>query len=133
MMKNKKPFRGRIWSGMAVGLLLSALPFYDSFAQVTIKMPNTTLGTAIKKIQAQKKYQFFYDDNLSRLPVNALNVKDASIETVLHQLLNGKNVAYTIEDNVVYLKKQSPQQPKKSSNKEKTKYLVGFWMKTTNH
>lgn len=121
MMKNKKPFRGRIWSGMAVGLLLSALPFYGSFAQVTIKMPNTTLGTAIKKIQAQKKYQFFYDDNLSRLPVNALNVKDASIETVLHQLLNGKNVAYTIVDNVVYLKKQSPQQPKKSSNKEKNK------------
>ena len=60
MMKNKKPFRGRIWSGMAVGLLFSALPFYGSFAQVTLKMPNTTLGTAIKKIQAQKKYQFFY-------------------------------------------------------------------------
>ncbi len=59
MMKNKKPFRGRIWSGMAVGLLLSALPFYGSFAQVTIKMPNTTLALPLRKSRHKRSISSF--------------------------------------------------------------------------
>lgn len=116
-----KSFKGLKWTGMAFAVMLAVFPFQRGFAQVTLKTPKTTLGVVIQKIQSQKKYQFFYDDSLSKIPVSALNVKNISIQALLKQLLNGKRVEYTIEDNIVYLKQQTPQQPKKKIGEKKNK------------
>ena len=52
-------------------------------AQLNVALSNARLGTMIKQIKAQSKYQFFYDDNLASIPVHAVNLKNASLETVL--------------------------------------------------
>lgn len=109
------------WMGAAFALMLSVAPFQGAMAQVTLSTPNTTLGTVIKKIQAQKKYQFFYDDKLTHIPVAGINVKNEAIEKVMELLLKGKGVSYKIEDNVVYLKKEGPQTPQTNKTTEKRK------------
>ena len=50
---------------------------------LTLSTSRTNLGTVIKQIQSQSKYQFFYNDKLSATSVNPLNVKEASLENVL--------------------------------------------------
>lgn len=78
-------------------------------AQLNVALSNARLGTMIKQIKAQSKYQFFYDDNLASIPVHAVNLKNASLETVLDKALEGKGVSYRIEDGVVYLSKKETQ------------------------
>lgn len=84
-------------------LLFMVVPAQWTVAQLTLSTPRTTLGTVIKQIQSQSKYQFFYSDKLSSIAVDALQVKDASLENVLSALLKGKNISYKVEDNIVYL------------------------------
>lgn len=87
-------------------LMLFALPAQSAIAQLTIRISNSSsLGTVIKQIQSQSKYQFFYDDILASMRVGALDVKNVSLVEVLNQALKGKDVVYKIEDNVVYLSK----------------------------
>ena len=68
-------------------LLFVIIPSQWAFAQLTLSTSRTNLGTVIKQIQSQSKYQFFYNDKLSTVSVNALNVKDAYLESVLSTLL----------------------------------------------
>lgn len=105
-MKKNNYFLGKRWMVPAFALMLSVAPFQHSLAQVTLKTTDTTLGVVIKKIQSQRKYQFFYDDALTAIPVTGISVKNEPIEKVLDILLKDKDVVYTIEDNVVYLKKK---------------------------
>lgn len=74
-----------------------------AIAQLTITISNSSLKTVIQQIQAQSSYQFFYNDDLADVQVKSLNVKDASLESVLNKALSDKKITYKIEDNVVYL------------------------------
>ena len=40
-------------------LMLFALPAQSAIAQLTIRISNSSLGTVIKQIQSQSKYQFY--------------------------------------------------------------------------
>ena len=84
-------------------LLFMAVPLQWATAQLTLSTPRTTLGTVIKQIQSQSKYQFFYNDKLSTVTVEPLKVKDASLEQVLNTLLKNKDISYKIEENIIYL------------------------------
>ena len=70
-------------------LIFMAIPLQWATAQLTLSTTRTNLGTVIKQIQSQSKYQFFYNDKLSATQVEAVNVKDASLEQVLNSLLSG--------------------------------------------
>ena len=88
---------------------------------MTLSTPRTTLGAVIKQIQSQSKYQFFYNDKLSTTAVDPLKVKDASLEQVLNKLLNNKNIAYKIDDNIIYLsEKEDLNSNQQQTNKERT-------------
>ena len=109
-MKNKILFqRPRLLKASLV-LLLAAAPIQWSFAQFTFSTSRTTLGQVIKTVQSQSKYQFFYDDQSSNMPIENLNVKNVSLEQLLNTALKGKNLTYKIEDNIVYLSQASKQQ-----------------------
>lgn len=102
-------------------LLFMLIPVQWAAAQLTLSTPRTTLGTVIKQIQSQSKYQFFYSDKLSSISVDALQVKDASLENVLSTLLKGKNISYKVEENIVYLSDaESPQVTQQQVGKERT-------------
>ena len=102
-------------------LLLIAVPVQWAAAQLTLSTPRTTLGTVIKQIQSQSKYQFFYNDKLSTVTVEPLKVKDASLEQVLNTLLKNKDISYKIEENIIYLsEKENSESLQHQSGKERT-------------
>ena len=102
-------------------LLLIAVPVQWATAQLTLSTPRTTLGTVIKQIQSQSKYQFFYNDKLSTVTVEPLKVKDASLEQVLNTLLKNKDISYKIEENIIYLsEKENSNSLQQQSGKERT-------------
>ena len=102
-------------------LLLIAVPVQWAAAQLTLSTPRTTLGTVIKQIQSQSKYQFFYNDKLSTVTVEPLKVKDASLEQVLNTLLKNKDISYKIEENIIYLsEKENSDSIQQQSGKERT-------------
>lgn len=97
---------------MRITLLLLITCFVQlSFAvhaqKITINQGNTTLAEAIKEIQRQSKYQFFYTDEMleGTHRVN-LNVKDASLKDVLDACFKSQPVTYTIKnDNIIVLQR----------------------------
>ena len=102
-------------------LLLIAVPVQWAATQLTLSTPRTTLGTVIKQIQSQSKYQFFYNDKLSTVTVGPLKVKDASLEQVLNTLLKNKDISYKIEENIIYLsEKENSDSLQQQSGKERT-------------
>lgn len=102
-------------------LLLIAVPVQWAAAQLTLSTPRTTLGTVIKQIQSQSKYQFFYNDKLSTVTVEPLKVKDASLEQVLNTLLKNKDISYKIEENIIYLsEKENSDSLQQQSGKKRT-------------
>lgn len=102
-------------------LLLIAVPVQWAAAQLTLSTPRTTLGTVIKQIQSQSKYQFFYNDKLSTVTVEPLKVKDASLEQVLNTLLKNKDISYKIKENIIYLsEKENSDSLQQQSGKERT-------------
>lgn len=114
-MESNHSFRSTKLLRALLILLLMAIPVQWAFAQLTLNTSRTTLGAIIKQIQSQSEYQFFYDDQLSTTPVEAIKVENASVEDVLNQILKNKNISFKVEDNIIYLKPQTPvqdQQPK---------------------
>ena len=109
-MKNKTPFQKPKLLKASLVILLAAAPIQWSFAQFTFSTPRTTLGQVIKTVQSQSKYQFFYDDQSSNMPIENLEVKNVSLEQLLNAALKGKNLTYKIEDNIVYLSQAAKQQ-----------------------
>lgn len=95
------------WRGrhLAMALLLAGASMAVK-AQVTLKVSQTNLESVIKKIENQYHYQFVYDRGLSSAKVNAVNVSNGSMATVLNRLLKGKGISYVIDNKVVYLKRE---------------------------
>ncbi len=114
-LRNSKLFRALLV------LLFLAVPAQWAMAQLNLSTPRTTLGTVIKQIQSQSKYQFFYNDKLSTITVEPLKVQDASLEQVLSALLKNKAVSYKIEENIIYLSEKRDANPvRQQSGKERT-------------
>ena len=94
----------RVVKMLVISLFVFA-PFQWVGAQVTLNKGNTTLGAVINQIQKQTKYKFFYDDEIAATKVAVVSVKNASVQNALNAVLKNHDITYTIEDNVVYLKK----------------------------
>ena len=99
-------------------LMMFSVPPQVAGAQLTIKTSNTSLGTMIQQIQAQSKYQFFCDDNLSSLSVSNVDFKDASLNEVLNKALQGKGIHYEIDENIVYLSAKNSGTSRKTAVQE---------------
>ena len=95
---------------LLLALILVFAPFQWVSAQVTLSKGNTTLGTVIQQIQKQTNYKFFYDDDIANTRVGGVDVKNVSVSKALESLLAGKDISYTIDGKVVYLKKKAAQQ-----------------------
>jgi len=92
-------------------------PLQRMNAQVTLSKGQTTLGAIIKQIQKQTDYKFFYDDDIANMKVDGAQVKNATVNKALDQVLSGKGITYTIDNKVVYLKKAGAQQQKGEKRK----------------
>lgn len=100
-MKNTKFLRKRMCTVLfIVCCLCTSMPMV---AQITLSMKNATLGQVIQAVKKQTDYQFFYEDNLARIPVGNVNLKDVTLKAVLDNVLENKNIDYSIEEKIVYL------------------------------
>lgn len=109
-------------------LLIAALavpPFQVSFAQFTLSLSNSNLGTVIRQIKAQSNYRFFYDDELAAIPVASLKVSNSSLTNVLDKALSGKGITYRIDDNVVYLSRTSKEKTTEPRSTQQQKTVSG--------
>lgn len=101
-------------------ILLFAFLFvctFSSFSQITLRVENESLKTALKKIEQVSDYKFFYNENLPGLndPVS-FNLQNATLVKTLERILDGKNITYKVgKDKVVTLmgKQTSPSSKKK--------------------
>lgn len=121
-MKSNQSFRSSKLLRALLILLLMAVPLQWASAQLNLNISSSTLGAVIKQIQSQSNYQFFYNDQLSSLPVEAVKAQNASLENVLNQALKGTDISYKVEDNIVYLseKAKTPQDnPQQDPGKER--------------
>lgn len=92
-MRSKNSCNRSLIRAMVVAAMLT-VPTQFVSAQLNLALSNSTVGTMIKQIQSQSKYHFFYDDEVESVPVEAVNVKDASINEVLEKALAGKDISY---------------------------------------
>ncbi|NDV65869.1 TonB-dependent receptor [Bacteroides sp. 224] len=118
MENNQSCRRPNLFRTLLIFLFI-LVPFHLSMAQLTLSTPRANLGTVIKQIQNQSKYQFFYSDKLSAITVEPIKMKDASLEVVLNTLLKGKNISYKVEDNIVYLSEGKANESTKLINQER--------------
>lgn len=120
-MKNNQVSKSSALMRTLLVLLFMTVSIQWSYAQLNLKVSRATLGTVIEQIKSQSKYQFFYDDKLASLSVENVDVKNASIEDALTQILKNKNVSYKVEDNIIYLSEQSDSaQQTKPATQERT-------------
>lgn len=123
-MRSKNSCNRSLIRAMVVAAMLT-VPTQFVSAQLNLALSNSTVGTMIKQIQSQSKYHFFYDDEVESVPVEAVNVKDASINEVLEKALAGKDISYRIDENVVYLSKRESESSSVKQEGKKTKQVSG--------
>ncbi|WP_158085320.1 SusC/RagA family TonB-linked outer membrane protein [Niastella vici] len=75
--------------------------------KITLQEKNTPLSNVFRQIKKQTGFVFWYEDNLfdGKRKVN-IDVKDASIETVLNLLLKNDDLTYEIINKTVVLKRR---------------------------
>lgn len=70
------------------------------FAQVTVNIQGQTIRQALKTIEKNSSYQFFYNNDLASLDQKvSLSLKNASIDAVMQQLLDKTDITYKKDKN----------------------------------
>ena len=113
--------RSKNWKTLrAICLLLFLSVSFTAYSQITVNVKDISLRASLKKIEQVSNYKFFYNESLPELNQKvSLNVKDATIEQTMQQLLGGMDLAYKKEqDNVIVL-------IRKAQDKSITKKITG--------
>lgn len=100
----------RIWKTLrAICLLLFLSVSFTVYSQITVNVKDISLRASLKKIEQVSNYKFFYNESLPELNQKvSLNVKDATIEQTMQQLLGKMELTYKKEqENVIVLIRKS--------------------------
>eukprot|EP01093_Parvamoeba_rugata_P015061 TRINITY_DN5144_c0_g1_i1.p1 TRINITY_DN5144_c0_g1~~TRINITY_DN5144_c0_g1_i1.p1 ORF type:complete len:612 (+),score=141.54 TRINITY_DN5144_c0_g1_i1:1993-3828(+) len=109
-LRSVKSLRYNLVNIMRVFLLLITIGLSSAFANTTIaqtkidvNVKNVTLEELFKDIQSKSEFIFFYKDNVLKYNVT-LNVKNASVTTILDSALKGTNLTYKVNDRQIVVK-----------------------------
>lgn len=99
---------------------------YSQSGSISLKLKNADLETALHKIQKNSSYSFFYstDDIKSTKTIN-IDVKDEPLEQVLTTLLSSYDLTYTVENNLIVLKKGIETSPVTENKKVVSRMITG--------
>ncbi len=114
--------RSKNWKTLqAICLLLFLSVSFTAYSQITVNVKEISLRASLKKIEQVSNYKFFYNESLPELNQKvSLNVKDATIEQTMQQLLGKMELTYKKEqENVMVL-------IRKSQEKQETKKVTGI-------
>ena len=81
---------------------------YSQETKLSINVKNGTLIEALKQIESQSEYYFYYNnDEIKALEGVSISIDKKEIQEVLEKLLNGTNLEYKIIDRYIALKKKN--------------------------
>lgn len=93
-------------------------------AQIDVHQRATSLASAIKNLEGQTEYKFFYADALAHTKVNAVVMRNATMHSVLEQLFYGTDIDFTIVNRIVYLKLKADNEEHHDGTAKKTKRQI---------
>ncbi|HSV11814.1 MAG TPA: carboxypeptidase-like regulatory domain-containing protein, partial [Hanamia sp.] len=86
----------------AAGLQVSATGYSQT---ITLAQNNVSLKKVFREIEKQSGYQFFYKDRLIRQTGTvSINVRNATVESVLNACFKNQPLSYTLIDKIVVVK-----------------------------
>ncbi|OCA77120.1 hypothetical protein BBI01_01260 [Chryseobacterium artocarpi] len=88
--------------------------------RISLSLQKAPLTTAIAEIRKATKYDFAYNDDLSKKvgPIT-VDLKNATLEETLRTLFNNKPIAFEIADGIIILKERKTTNPKNVPNSKK--------------
>ena len=120
----KKPKGLRMFAFLLAWLTLMPLFGVAQQKRVTLDIKQRPLVEIVQELRKVFDYQFLYKvDDLNRYPKRDLQVKDASVDEVMHALLRGTNLTWRLEDNVILIKVKDDE-PVKYTNPVKVEGTV---------
>lgn len=114
--------RSKNWKVLRTICFMLFLNFsFETYSQITMNVKELSLRASLRKVELVSNYRFFYNENLPELNQKiSLNVKDATIDQTMKQLLDGMELTYTHEhENVIVLVRKTQQ------SKQSTKKITG--------
>ena len=80
---------------------------YAQQEKMNVSMKEVSLTKLFRHIRQISSYAFVYDsDAINRLSPVTISVKEATLEEILDICLNGTNLSYVVEDNIVIIRSQ---------------------------
>ena len=126
-----KPLRYYLVNIMRIFLLLITIGLSSAFANTTnaqtkinVNVSNVTLEELFKDIQSKSEFIFFYKDDVLKYNVS-LNLKDATLSTILDTALAGTNLTYKVDERQVVIKENVNVKANNSKNTQQTKIITG--------
>lgn len=85
---------------LGVFALFSLFVFMNAFSQISVDLKELTIRQALKTIEKNSSYQFFYNDDMKGLDKKVfLSVQNKDIDFILSELFYGTNISYRKEKN----------------------------------
>ena len=108
--------RSKNWKTLrAICLLLFLSVSFTAYSQITVNVKDISLRASLKKIEQVSNYKFFYNESLPELNQKvSLNVKDATIEQTMQQLLGKMELTYKKEQENVIVLIRKPQEKQRN-------------------
>lgn len=88
---------------------LKAKDVHSQNARVTLSQLNSPLELVINEIESQTDYLFIVNSSIDTNKKVSIKVKDATVSSVLNQLLKGTNVSYSTEGSYIILSQNKSQ------------------------
>lgn len=84
----------------------------EGFAQggnISLKMEHVSLEDILQELKAHSEYTFVYSDHqIENVKVDLFEVKDANLEVVMNECLQGTDLEFYVENDVVVIRKKTP-------------------------
>jgi TonB-dependent starch-binding outer membrane protein SusC len=118
---------------LLLSILLANLKGFSQTKPITLHFNNQPISVVIKSIEQQTNYRIIY--NAGKIDANqrvTIHIEKASLETVLKQLFNGKNISFYIQKKQILLTKTNPTSAISSSSQEKERLINGTVLNAIN-
>ncbi|KAF2506593.1 SusC/RagA family TonB-linked outer membrane protein [Flavobacterium foetidum] len=108
-----------------LALFISGFKGFSQQKLITIHAKNQPISVIIKSIEEQSDFRIIYNARkIDAEQLADLDINNATLETVLKQLLKGKNISYYIQKKQVLLTSTTPDSSE--NQQEKERFITGI-------
>jgi len=112
---------------MVIGVLQSAASVYSQTKQFSMNEKEISIKEVLKQIENNSEFRFFYEEKKLNVETKVfVDVNNGTIEEVLNQIFNNKNIEYKVLDNnFIVLKPKTDQNKTPIENRMQQKPVSG--------